>query len=648
MRKQLIVSALAVGALAVPLAGSGLAGAEGSVGSGSSNAAASVTAGPGSLQADFAAAATQARVPLPVLLSVAYNESLWESHGGRPSTTGAYGVMALTSVPGAPDAAKGVAGAVPAQKAVAPNTVPTAAGLVGATEQQVRTDPATNVRAGATLLARYARQSNGGRLPSTVGGWYAAAARYSGSGSRAGATLFADDVFATIRTGAARRTGDGQQVNLAAQPAVRPDISGLAQLHLTADASTPRTECPRSISCNFVPAAYKLNDPADPTSYGNYDTANRPTDLKVDTIVLHDTESSYASTVATFTTSTSYVSAHYVVRSGDGFVTQFLPTKYVAWQAGNWYVNTHSVGIEQEGYAVEGATWYTEPLYHATSQLVRYLTAKYDVPRDRLHIIGHDNVPGIGPAHTAGMHWDPGPFWDWDRFMRLVGRPLHPTAGTGAPVVTIDPVFADNLQTVTDCEAHHPTPAQASSFVWLRTGPSADAPLYSDPGLHTTGPGTDCAADTGDKASAGQQYVVAGRQGDWTAIWYYGAKVWFANPAGSGRTALPTTAMLITPKDGAASIPTYGVAYPEASAYPADIPAQKVTPLQYSIAAGQSYVTSGLVSTDYYYAKSIDSSIPHDHTVVPGTDRYYRIQLGHRIGYVKAADVRLYDGVRSH
>ena len=49
------------------------------------------------------------------------------------------------------------------------------------------------------------------------------------------------------------------------------------------------------------------------------------------------------------------------------------------------------------------------------------------------------------------------------------------------------------------------------------------------------------------------------------------------------------------------------------------------------------------VRTDYYYAKTYDSSLPGDHTVVVGSDRYYQIWFGHRVAFVRAADVRVTD-----
>jgi hypothetical protein len=42
-----------------------------------------------------------------------------------------------------------------------------------------------------------------------------------------------------------------------------------------------------------------------------------------------------------------------------------------------------------------------------------------------------------------------------------------------------------------------------------------------------------------------------------------------------------------------------------------------------------------------HYAKSFDDSIPGDHTDVVGKDRYHLISFGHRVAYVRAADVKV-------
>ena len=408
-------------------------------------------------------------------------------------------------------------------------------------------------------------------------------------------------------------------------------------------AAAATVECPSRLDCDFVPAAYAQNDPNDPQNYGNYDTAERAAtgSPRIDRIVLHDTEVDFATTIATFQNPLKFASAHYVIRASDGHVTQLVQTKDVAWHARNWYLNTHSIGIELEGLAVPGQ--FTEQEMQAAATLVRYLAARYHIPVDREHILGHDEVPGVDPARAPSQHWDPGPYFDWAHFMALAGQPL-PAAGTARPgsaVVTINPAFAGNQQVVTDCAAGGAVrPAQAASFVYLRTAPDPDAPLVSDPALHPDGaPGTQCASDWGDKAPAGAQLVVAGRSGDWTAVWWGGQRAWFLDRAPGGPVSAPARSARIVPKPGLASIPVFGVAYPEAAAYPPEIPVQPVLALQYTIAAGQSYTTAGLVCTDYYHAKTIDSSLPGDHTVVTGQQRYLQIRLNHRIGYVRAQDV---------
>ena len=106
----------------------------------------------------------------------------------------------------------------------------------------------------------------------------------------------------------------------------------------------------------FAPAAYEQNS-ADPGDYGNYDLANRPDDgLAVRYVVIHDTEVGYDETVALFQNPLAYVSSHYVIRSSDGEVTQMVPTRNVAWHAGNWWINTHAVGIKNEGFALGGTS----------------------------------------------------------------------------------------------------------------------------------------------------------------------------------------------------------------------------------------------------------------------------------------------------
>jgi N-acetyl-anhydromuramyl-L-alanine amidase AmpD len=417
--------------------------------------------------------------------------------------------------------------------------------------------------------------------------------------------------------------------------AAAPSTAGSQHLR---NASQTGAECPNGLACRVVPAAYQQNS-ADPGDYGNYDLATRPDDgLAVRYVVIHDTEVEYDPTIALFQNPLAYVSAHYVIRSSDGQVTQMVPTRNVAWHAGNWWVNTHAVGIENEGFATQGNLWYTNQMYRSTARLTRYLADRYDIPLDREHIIGHDQVPGPTTVFQPGMHWDPGPYFDWAHFMALVGAPITPSGGDrSGRVVTIDPNYATNRPVVTYCESGSCStlPSQPTNFVYLHTAPSASSPLVSDPLLSGTnlepdGVGTTQANDWGDKAVTGQSFAVAGRSGDWVAIWYGGKKAWLQDRA--GKNTVPGSGTLVTPRAGLSSIPVYGRAYPE------DI---STATLGYTIPAGQVYVAKDLVGADYYDATTFDAL--DTYRVFTGSTRFYEISFNHRIAFVRASDVEVVD-----
>ncbi|WP_251095043.1 N-acetylmuramoyl-L-alanine amidase [Streptomyces sp. Caat 7-52] len=157
-------------------------------------------------------------------------------------------------------------------------------------------------------------------------------------------------------------------------------------------------------------------------SAANYRTADRPADYPVDRVVIHVTQGGYASAVKVFQDPGHGAAAHYIVRK-DGRVTQLIRELDVAFHAGNREYNERSVGIEHEGF-VEDASSFTDAMYAASARLTAAVCRRYGIPVDREHIIGHVQVPGTD-------HTDPGRFWDWDRYMRLV-RAEH----TRAPAAT--------------------------------------------------------------------------------------------------------------------------------------------------------------------------------------------------------------------
>ncbi|MEO3749743.1 N-acetylmuramoyl-L-alanine amidase [Streptomyces sp. B6B3] len=151
-----------------------------------------------------------------------------------------------------------------------------------------------------------------------------------------------------------------------------------------------------------------------PASTANYRRANRPRDYAIDRVVVHMPEATYAITLQVFQDPSHGASTHYVVRSADGHVAQLARELDVAYHAGNFAFNERSIGIEHEGWADDPA-YLTDAMYESSARLVAGICARYEIPIDREHILGHNEVPDV-------VRICPGPHWDWDRYLDLVRR----------------------------------------------------------------------------------------------------------------------------------------------------------------------------------------------------------------------------------
>jgi N-acetyl-anhydromuramyl-L-alanine amidase AmpD len=87
-------------------------------------------------------------------------------------------------------------------------------------------------------------------------------------------------------------------------------------------------------------------------------------------LFIHVTEGTYTSAINWFRNDASNVSAHYVIRSSDGQITQMVREKDIAWHAGYWDWNVKSIGIEHEAY-VNNPAWYTDAMYRSSAALTR-------------------------------------------------------------------------------------------------------------------------------------------------------------------------------------------------------------------------------------------------------------------------------------
>ncbi|WP_051366340.1 N-acetylmuramoyl-L-alanine amidase [Hamadaea tsunoensis] len=331
---------------------------------------ASTPASTGSLTAAFDAAATRYGVPRDLLIAIGYAETHLDGHAGTPSAAGGYGVMNLTGNP-------------------AVHTLAEASRLTGLKASTLENNQAANILGAAAVLRSYAADLKTAQRDS-VDNWYAAVARYGGATDPSVARLYADTVYDLLATGFGV---PAKGVSVTAR-AVAPQRGTLATARASLD------------SADYGPAAWA------PASTSNYTVANRETDYNINYIVIHVTQGSYAGSISWFQNPAAQVSAHYVVRSSDGAITQSVREKDIAWHAGNWTYNTQAIGIEHEGY-IDDPSWFTDAMYRSSAALTRSLTTKYAIPRDRSHIIGHIEVP-------SATHTDPGQYWNWTYYMQLV------------------------------------------------------------------------------------------------------------------------------------------------------------------------------------------------------------------------------------
>ena len=159
-----------------------------------------------------------------------------------------------------------------------------------------------------------------------------------------------------------------------------------------------------------------------PANSNNYTVANRPYSHLIDKIIIHVTQGSWSSALNWFQNPRAGASAHYTVRSSDGYLGQSVAEKDICWHAGNWSYNQTSIGIEHEGF-VNDPSWFTEAMYDVSAQLSAYLVNKYGIPLDRAHILGHNEVPdpySLGQYGGVTNHTDPGYYWDWYKYMDYV------------------------------------------------------------------------------------------------------------------------------------------------------------------------------------------------------------------------------------
>ncbi|HEX7733251.1 MAG TPA: N-acetylmuramoyl-L-alanine amidase [Ktedonobacteraceae bacterium] len=476
----------------------------------------------------FEGAAREFQVPAPLLKAVCYMEGRLSNNGGSPSADNGYGCMHLIQNTHGDQLGR-------------------AARALGVSTNQLKLDLPTNIRGGAALLRADAlRLSPTHTLPASLNGWYGALAAYSHAATRSTALMYAQAVYTQISQGFRARADDGETVALVPRR-VHPDAISAATV--TGTSALPsgcqqdqNVDYPQAVDCVVDQQTFDCNKTPDKAPC-TYEDAQRPTDFAIDQIVIHDIEGTAQASLNVFQNVKTIASAHYIIDS-DGTIYQVIREKDIAYHAGNYWYNEHSIGIEHAGIDATGYRWYSASEYLASARLVAYLLKKYNLSLTHDRIVSHGTIPSPS-ASSLPNHVDPGPYWLWSYYIKLIHDQGVPYGGeTVAPVFMLRPSSArfplgqDGKETSANF-----------NFFYLYNGPSTASGRVPQ-----LGNGHDV-TDVSGCVEPGVSYYYLDRVVDPAGSGATMYKIWFGvvdHPTHNKRFAHARQAWLAVPRDAAA------------------------------------------------------------------------------------------------
>lgn len=287
----------------------------------------------------------------------------------------------------------------------------------------------------------------------------------------------------------------------------------------------------------------------------NYSSRNG---TAVSAIVVHDVEGSYAGCISWFQNCAASVSAHYVLKSSNGQITQMVLESDKAWHVGS--ENPYTIGFEHEGYVSDGS-WYTDAMYAASADLARdicnsgygisplrtfYISPAQsfdDVLGGCTKIKGHQNYPNQ-------THNDPGVFWNWEKYYRLINNTPNTTTYSACSGSFYDSGGSSGNYADDERKIWIISPSNATSvtidftafnletdwdYLWIYDGNSYAAPLL---GVYTgtNSPGT--ITSSGSSLMVELRSDCATNSSGWAATWTCTSNVADITP--------PTTTVSVT------------------------------------------------------------------------------------------------------
>lgn len=197
-------------------------------------------------------------------------------------------------------------------------------------------------------------------------------------------------------------------------------------------------------------------------------------------VAIHTTQGSYAGAISWLCDTRSSASAHYVIRSSDGQVTQIVRDSKKAWHAKS--ANPYSIGIEHEGY-VSSSSWYTTAMYNSSANLTKHMCSQHNISCSSAYSgSAHSSVVQLSQSYTvkghqhfpSQSHTDPGIYWNWGSYYSKINGTSGGGSGGGSSIV---------LDSFESGEGHFTTyPTYSGSTVGISSSSTADrvsSPRYN-------------------------------------------------------------------------------------------------------------------------------------------------------------------------
>jgi hypothetical protein len=168
-------------------------------------------------------------------------------------------------------------------------------------------------------------------------------------------------------------------------------------------------------------------------------------------VVIHTCEGGYSGCVSWLRNTAAGASAHYVVKEDGREVSQLVDENRRAWHVAASYrphlnngvlpglsgqsTNNFSIGIEHGGFARQ--TRWPQGQIDRSVSLVRDITGRHNIPRDRYHIVAHGRL-------QPESRTDPGANWPWTSYINAIRGSSNPPPPGNPPPPSGNAITVDN------------------------------------------------------------------------------------------------------------------------------------------------------------------------------------------------------------